>query len=190
MLVTQSNRIVFFDTINRSIIWELNLGWYPRQVTLANNVIYGVLGPDVVALDLFTGEEIWRWTPAEEILYSMVATIDHLIAASDTATFVRRYKDTPKRCSSCHKDSHRGQFVDSDNGDCGACHNSFTEWKQIQFDHNTQSRFPLLGVHARLECSRCHVPAALGDGTEVVQFKPLGRECGDCHDVPTNSTRG
>lgn len=91
ILVSQNSRLVYFDTTNRSIIWEKDVDWHWRQVTLADNVVYGVTGPggsDVVALDLFTGAEIWRWTPPEPIQHSMVATIDHLIAANDTTTYV------------------------------------------------------------------------------------------------------
>ena len=91
ILVSQKDRLVYFDTTNRSIVWENDVGWHWRQVTLADNVVYGVTGPggsDVVALDLFTGAEIWRWTPPEPIQHSMVATIDHLIAANDTTTYV------------------------------------------------------------------------------------------------------
>jgi len=88
VLVRQYNRLVYFDTRTRSIVWEQDTGPQRQQVTLADNVIYTVNGPDVVALDLFTGQEIWRWTPPEPIQHAMVATVGHLIAANDTTTYV------------------------------------------------------------------------------------------------------
>jgi hypothetical protein len=93
---------------------------------------------------------------------------------------VRRYRGTPTDCGGCHRDVHRGQL----NGPaCGSCHTSFATWSGIHFDHQTQTRFQLDGVHARTACDRCHVPVTLPDGSKIVQYKPLGRECTDCHDM-------
>lgn len=94
---------------------------------------------------------------------------------------VRRYEGTPTLCSGCHKDVHRGQFQHYGEESCSVCHGSFSSWTDIRFDHDTQSRFPLGGAHATLECSRCHLLVALEDGTDLVQYRPLGRECNDCH---------
>ncbi len=78
-------------------------------------------------------------------------------------------------------DVHRQQLVDY--GKCDSCHTSFSNWKDLEFDHNTQSRFSLEGAHATVACSRCHLPMKVADGSEVVQYKPLGRECVDCHEI-------
>lgn len=99
----------------------------------------------------------------------------------------RQFRDTPQDCASCHKDVHRGQFADY--GACETCHTSFTYWHHIQFDHDTQSRFPLRGVHASVSCNRCHVPIELEDGSKIVQYKPLGRECRDCHEIQGTATQ-
>ena len=39
------------------------------------------------------------------------------------------------------------------------------------------------GNHLGVACSQCHRPVVLEDKTVVVQYKPLGRECRDCHDI-------
>ncbi len=96
---------------------------------------------------------------------------------------VRRYEGTPSFCSGCHKDVHQGQFQHYGQDSCSACHVSTSSWTDIRFDHDTQSRFPLRGAHARLTCSRCHVTTQLEDGGSVVQYRPIGRECNDCHDL-------
>ena len=93
---------------------------------------------------------------------------------------MRRYHGTPTDCGACHRDVHRGQLGGAA---CGSCHTSFATWSEVRFDHQTQSRFKLEGVHARTACDRCHVPVTLSDGSTIVQYKPLGRECTDCHDM-------
>lgn len=104
-------------------------------------------------------------------------------ATDGSAKEVRVYRGISTLCSSCHKDVHRGQFQAGGETRCDSCHSSTKDWRQIQFDHNTQSRFALDGVHAKLSCGDCHFRVKLPDGTEIVQYKPLGRECKDCHEI-------
>ncbi len=94
---------------------------------------------------------------------------------------VRQYEGTPRECGACHKDVHRGQFRTT--GDCNVCHASGWDWKTIQFDHATQSSFPLVGAHAGTACWKCHRPVKLDDDSWVVVYKPLGKECRTCHEV-------
>jgi len=96
---------------------------------------------------------------------------------------IRQFTTTPKECHSCHVDPHHGQFVVDDKQDCSRCHADFDDWKTLIFDHDRDSRFPLVGVHSELRCSRCHLPARAEGGVEVVIYRPVGRECRDCHDV-------
>ena len=57
---------------------------------------------------------------------------------------------------------------------CEDCHTN-TSWKPIrgipEFDHN-RTRFPLRGMHVKVECTQCH--------TSLV-FKNAGTRCQDCH---------
>lgn len=82
-------------------------------------------------------------------------------------------------CSACHADPHAGQFAAGGGTDCARCH-AVTQWPELHFDHQRDSRFPLDATHAALPCSKCHVGYPVGDRT-VVRFKPLGTTCGDCH---------
>jgi hypothetical protein len=82
-------------------------------------------------------------------------------------------------CSDCHKpDPHNGQFARRKDGDkCDSCH-TVEGWKPAKFtvkDHAT-SGYPLEGAHARVECSRCHIPAG-----HATKFKIRFAQCTDCH---------
>jgi hypothetical protein len=92
---------------------------------------------------------------------------------------VRIYKPTPRDCASCHRDEHRGQFGARA---CDACHTGFREWEIRRFDHDT-TRFPLDGRHRRISCDDCHPEVRQADGRKVVQYRPAGRQCKDCHEV-------
>lgn len=84
-------------------------------------------------------------------------------------------------CASCHVDPHAGQFAAAGATDCARCHTEQSTFAAISFDHQTDSRFPLDATHQALDCSQCHKPAALQGGAEVIRYRPLGRECRDCH---------
>jgi hypothetical protein len=86
------------------------------------------------------------------------------------------------QCSDCHADPHAGQFARGGRTDCSACHLAAHAFQELDFDHQTDSRFALSGPHARLECAACHRPWPLSSGELVVRYKPLGVECIQCHD--------
>ena len=113
--------------------------------------------------------------------------VETLRVGGDDTAFVRRYRETPTECASCHKDAHRGQFQEAGRTNCSACHASTSHWEETDFNHNTQARFPLEGAHTRVACSGCHQGVELEDGSQVVQYKPLGRECRDCHEIDAGS---
>lgn len=72
-------------------------------------------------------------------------------------------------CAACHRDddAHAGQEGDQ----CQQCH-SDTAWKEdVRFDHG-QTRFPLIGAHVQVPCSRCH---------ETPRFEDAGEDCVSCH---------
>ena len=99
------------------------------------------------------------------------------------------YKATPRSCVGCHAtdDEHRG----SRGADCAKCHVT-KEWKTAKFDHLKETRYELLGVHARIDCLACHrsgnykdrIPKDCAgchqaDDAHAARF---GDKCGDCHD--------
>lgn len=96
------------------------------------------------------------------------------------------------RCTDCHADSHVGQFFRNGRTDCARCHTPTADFLTVRFDHQRDSRFELDETHSRLDCSACHVPWPLPGGGSAVRYKPLGVECGDCHDAgdDRNDRRG
>ena len=73
-------------------------------------------------------------------------------------------------CVSCHRadDKHKG----GNGEDCQRCH-GVESWKEVTFDHDKMTDFPLLGAHAKAQCEACHVQPS-------DQVK-LSLECGSCH---------
>ena len=74
-------------------------------------------------------------------------------------------------CITCHEkdDKHKGQ----EGKKCESCHNNFSDWKKTTFQHNTMSKFPLLGSHAPVACKECH---------REVTFKDAKQDCWSCHE--------
>jgi hypothetical protein len=108
-----------------------------------------------------------------------------------------RYRDMQfERCTACHLDPHRGSFKQR----CEECH-ATVSWKKIsagfEFDHS-KTKYPLLGMHAKLSCVACHVngefqrPVAFANCVDCHrtdphsgQFvsRPKKGECAECHTV-------
>ena len=112
----------------------------------------------------------------------------HVEMPEGSGTKVRKYRGNPQECGACHRDVHHGQLQQDGRSVCGSCHVSFYSWKTLEFNHNTMSRFPLEGAHALAACTRCHKPVKLPDESEIVQYKPLGVECRDCHEIAPGTT--
>jgi hypothetical protein len=75
------------------------------------------------------------------------------------------------RCADCHADLHRGQF----GANCEQCH-TVKGWRvSINAVREHFNRFPLIGMHAVVECDACHRNAANG------QFQGLSIVCYTCH---------
>ncbi|MCB9548473.1 MAG: hypothetical protein H6706_21915 [Myxococcales bacterium] len=80
----------------------------------------------------------------------------------------KKWKPRTKDCAGCHDDAHRGQFAGTP---CGRCHQE-SGFKNLVFNHDTMSRFPLRGRHRRVDCARCH-PGG--------KYKPVEDTCESCH---------
>jgi hypothetical protein len=81
-----------------------------------------------------------------------------------------RYKDTPQTCIACHRkdDKHKARFGDK----CESCHGT-KDWKGSRFNHDTETRYPLLGKHRAATCESCH--------TGFLYRDKLSSKCVDCH---------
>jgi hypothetical protein len=75
-------------------------------------------------------------------------------------------------CADCHKDAHRGELGSR----CETCHTPSTWTNQREIFHvHARSRFPLMAIHARLDCTACH------RDQRPFQYATTPAECGNCH---------
>ena len=75
-------------------------------------------------------------------------------------------------CADCHEDAHRGELGFR----CESCHTPTTWTRQREmFQAHSRTRFPLLAIHARLDCTACHREQ------RPYQFANTPAECGACH---------
>ncbi len=82
----------------------------------------------------------------------------------------QRYEDTPTECVDCHRinDVHGGRY----GAECETCH-LVEAWDETEFDHDSDTDWPLRGRHDRVECDSCHTGHLYDDD--------LGEQCIDCH---------
>lgn len=93
-------------------------------------------------------------------------------------------------CISCHKkeDVHKDKLGKR----CESCHNE-KDWKDVLFDHG-RSRFPLLGLHVKVECKKCHQTQLFRDSPSDcfachkkddsdTHKRRMGRKCESCHNA-------
>lgn len=90
----------------------------------------------------------------------------------------RTYLGLSTACVTCHEDQHKGRLGQN----CQSCHNS-QDWKSLtigQFDHS-KTRYPLTGLHAQVQCAKCHTNGS--DGKPQYTGIPFN-QCSDCHKDP------
>jgi hypothetical protein len=76
----------------------------------------------------------------------------HATAPCEECHRTASYKGTTTKCADCHPDKrHEGRFGIN----CSMCHNP-NGWDHWRFDHDKQTRFPLTGKHAKVNCNACH----------------------------------
>ncbi len=100
----------------------------------------------------------------------------HKKVACDLCHVGNKYKDTPKKCFSCHaiKDVHQNRFGKK----CQDCHTE-KKWDKTKFKHDRDTDFKLKGKHKATTCHTCHTVA------DSKKKKPKGkkavRNCYSCH---------
>jgi len=97
-----------------------------------------------------------------------------------------------KDCVSCHKDethffgNHKSKRYRNIKN-CQACHNE-TDWKKdLDFNHNFDTRWKINGKHLKLKCSECHTPFNEKVKTSPRKYfwKDLNtKTCENCHKSP------
>lgn len=94
----------------------------------------------------------------------------HAQVGCDQCHRTKTFKDTPRACASCHKDTlHEGRLGPN----CNTCHNP-NGWAVWRFDHNRQTKFALTGAHAGLNCHACHK-------SKVTDRITQASDCYSCH---------
>ena len=89
-----------------------------------------------------------------------------------------KFQGTSQRCASCHTDVHKSQL----GANCQRCHTT-TTWKITDMiQRHQQTRFPLLGKHALLNCQDCH------NNTGVNQYVGTPTTCIGCHRTDYQNT--
>ncbi|MFZ2542187.1 MAG: cytochrome C [Gallionella sp.] len=100
-----------------------------------------------------------------------------------------KYKEPSQTCIACHRkdDEHKGKYGKQ----CETCHVD-RDWKTIEFDHNKETKYKLLGKHIPVKCSACHKkPLYQNNKTPTtcnachrkddVHKGGLGEKCETCH---------
>lgn len=84
----------------------------------------------------------------------------------------RNFFNVGSSCADCHQDVHKGKMGTN----CESCHDN-DRWDSRKNQSNSiqthqETGFPLIGVHARAECSQCH---------KSNQYRGTKNDCYSCH---------
>jgi hypothetical protein len=119
-----------------------------------------------------------RWVPVDEPPTFRHDATGFELLASHTRVACRQchqslvFHQVGTACADCHADAHRGELGFR----CESCHTPATWTNQREmFAVHSRTRFPLLAVHARLDCAACHA------NQEPWQYATTPAECGSCH---------
>jgi len=90
------------------------------------------------------------------------------------------------KCTACHDDFHRGQFVSRQaGGECDECH-TVSGFIPVGFtiQRHNETKFPLLGSHLAIPCIACHKQKIMSENIKTTQFKFETTRCVSCHNDP------
>jgi len=134
---------------------------------------HGELGLDCG--DCHTSE---RWAPVKEPSRFQHDTTGFALEAAHAGASCRSchrslvFSHVGTACADCHQDAHRGELGVG----CDSCHRPATWTNQREmFQVHSRTRFPLLAIHARLDCAACH------RSQRPFQYATTPAECGNCH---------
>jgi hypothetical protein len=99
------------------------------------------------------------------------------------------FKGAPLTCVGCHREDdkqHRGRLGEK----CDACHTA-GGWREVSFNHDRDTTYPLKGKHRGAKCEACHAspPSRNKTPTDCIACHrnddkhagSLGPKCADCH---------
>ena len=78
-----------------------------------------------------------------------------------------------RQCAGCHQDAHAGQL----GAGCDSCHSSGSWYQTEAFARHRQTRLPLTGMHALVECRDCH------ERTTDRTWTTVAADCFACHEA-------
>ncbi|SFG48847.1 doubled CXXCH domain-containing protein [Novosphingobium sp. CF614] len=116
-----------------------------------NDVHRGSRGPDCASCHRTTS---WKSTTFDHASTGFPLLGAHAAASCAGCHGPGNVQKHPSRiCATCHAkdDAHKGQ----NGADCAACHVP-AGWRQVRFDHDVMTRFPLKGAHRLAACAGCH----------------------------------
>ena len=94
-------------------------------------------------------------------------------------------------CTTCHIDYHHGQATIAGRAaDCSSCHSvsGFTPSTFTVAQH-ARTAYPLVGRHAAIACTSCHVRRVDRKGTTIdIVMRPVANRCESCHASNTHGT--
>lgn len=101
------------------------------------------------------------------------------VACTDCHVAAEKFRDASDDCYSCHEQDN--VHDDAMGEACADCH-APTDWKDVEFDHDT-TNYRLLGKHKEIGCLDCH---------EDQTFQNAATTCYGCHseDDPHNGRSG
>ncbi len=108
----------------------------------------------------------------------------HITVACANCHKNKVFKGLPSTCVSCHLTDYNNTKTPNHVAagfpqDCALCHTS-VKWKGAKFDHNTATKFTLVGAHITVACADCHKNNV---------FKGLPSTCVSCHLTDYNNTK-
>jgi hypothetical protein len=97
------------------------------------------------------------------------------------------FRDAPSNCFACHRedDVHEGGLGE----DCASCH-APKGWDVVEFEHEIETGFPLMGGHTDVTCNACHVEQNFTNTEsqcvachrdDDVHENRRGEDCASCH---------
>ena len=133
---------------------------------LKNDVHKGALGKDCAACH---DEKGWKAERFDHAKTKFPLTGAHIKATCQSCHADKTFAGSPIPCASCHakNDVHKGSLGPK----CADCHTTSNWQEPARFDH-AKTGFPLLGAHAKADCSDCH------QGGRYKEAKPA---CVSCH---------
>jgi hypothetical protein len=89
------------------------------------------------------------------------------------------FSEANTECAQCHTDVHESTV----GPECSRCHTPHSWLVNNITQIHQQSRFPLVGVHATVDCYQCHI------SEKMQRFEVIGTECYSCHSEEYAATK-